>query len=565
MTAPTVTPNKFTIDKEERDRIIAECEAIWAETQRQQQQRRAVRLLAPIVRLWDGDWKICGLVHGYLTLEFGWKMNNTGTANMRLPLDHHIAKWVIDPYGRPNRNIHMTVDKDGARWGGRMKNFSIVKASDGHRYLDIEFLDDYEELKYYNVWSNPFTPAGFQFPKLFILAGPARYMLKLALFVNILRQQSSLWHLPSDPLDPASWAQGLTPWNWSKVVQPGSFLLDDSQWCIMHSRFKTWHDMAKPILQDAGLMVVTRRWLKGDPDPWPGAIMRNGQLIIDIVDKSGVFEQTALGGTVFGGMWRTVTKFGDNFVDEIVENVANPHVPVEYSLSKWLGTAPAQPWVVYHDGDISGIETSEYTMAPATAVQFNGGGKSAPGVNEAIETGIKLIGDLISSLFVGATGLGNIANTALQPLYKDVILAFYSFKHVLRAMQLGWDHYFEVFITNGGTGYTLSSIMAIRAAVWETKQRESLKADIADGAPYLVGDRGQGHFFLGDRIGIAPKGLPGGRVVVEQVTELSYSASREKTGWAVSLGDTEEKESPWDKSLRQIQDVFGMLHELQVM
>ena len=122
-----------------------------------------------------------------------------------------------------------------------------------------------------------------------------------------------------------------------------------------------------------------------------------------------------------------------------------------------------------------------------------------------------------------------------------------------------------MFITNGGTGYTLSSIMAIRAAVWETKQRESLKADIADGAPYLVGDRGQGHFFLGDRIGIAPKGLPGGRVVVEQVTELSYSASREKTGWAVSLGDTEEKEAPWDKSLRQMQDVFGMLHELQVM
>lgn len=558
MAAQTITP-------QQRQKILDECNAIWDTTLKQEAERRRKRLLAPVAKLWDGDWKICGLLHGALILRFGWKMNNTGTALVRLPLDHHLAKWVMNPYGRPNRNIHMTVDKDGARWGGRMKNFEIVKEDDGERYLDIEFLDDYEEVKYYNVWSNPFLPAGFQFPKVFVLAGPAKYMLKLALFVNILRQQSSLWHLPSDPLDPASWVNGLTPWNWSKVVQPGSFLLDDSQWAVMSSRFKTWHDMAKPILEDAGLMVVTRRWLKGDPDPWPGAIMRNGQLIIDIVDKSGVYEQTALGGTILGGMWRTVTKIGDNFVDEVVESVVNPQVPAEYTLSKWLGTAPAQPWVVYRDGDITGVKASSYVHAPATAIQFNGGGKSAPGVNEAIEMTVKIIGDIISTLFFGLVGLGSVANTALAPLYKDVILAFYSFKHVLRAMQLGWDTYFEIFITEGGTGYTLSAVMAIRAAVYKTRQRESVKADIADGAPYLVGDRGQGHFFLGDRIGIAPRGLPNGRVIVEQVSELTYSAERGHSHWKINIGDREEKESPWDKSLRQIQDIFGTLHEMGVM
>lgn len=555
----TAVKQTFTADD------LAECRAIWAESEKQKKQAEAIRRRQPLVRLWDGDWKTGAVVRGALRVSCRWVMNNTGSATVVLPPEHPLGEWIFDQSQRDTRNIHLTIDKDGARWGGRMKDARITRAEDGSRQIELTFLDDYEELKYLQVWSNPFTPAAFQAPRVFILAGPAKYMLKLALFVNLIRQNASLWHLPSDPLNPESWVRGLTPWNWPKVVMPGSILLDDSQWAVMHSRFKTWHDMAAPVLADAGLMVVTRRWLDGDPLPYPGAIMRNGQLMFDIVDKSGVFEQTALGGTLAGGLVRTVTKHADNLVDEIVTTVTNPVTPARYTVSSLLGTAPAQPWVVYRDGEGAGIESSEYVMTPATAVQVNGGGKSMPGVNEGIKTSIMLTGDLLSNIVFGMSGAGNIANTLLEPLYRDTILAFYSVHNVVRSTQAGWDHYFEVFADDGNQAYTLSAAMALRAAFWQTRSRESLQLDVGNGFPYLIGDDGQGDFFLGDRIGATVKGLPGGRVIVEQVQELEYEATRERSNWRASLGEPRDQESPIEMSLRQLQGVFGALHDIGVL
>lgn len=552
--------NVNLIDPDLRDETIAECLAIWEKAEREKAELDRKRKRHPIARIWDGDWKQGGVITGYLDLTYRWVMNNTGSANLKLPFDHHIAKWCLDHQRRGTLNIHMTVDKDGTRWGGRAKNVSIDRTSDGTKYVEVEFLDDYEEVKYYQVWPNPFTPAAFQFPKTFILAGPSRYMLKLSLFVNLMRQQSSIWHLPDDPLDPASWAQGLMPWNWSKVIQPGSFLMDDSQWCILHSRFKNWHDMAAPILEDAGLVVKTRRWLEGDELPYPGAIMRNGQLMIDIVDKAGVFEQTSHGGTIAGGLVRTITKHADNLVDEVVTTLTNPVVPAEYTVSKLVGTHPQWPWVVFRDG-VSGVESSKYTWTPATAVQFNGGGQSAPGVNEGIEMSVKLAGNLFFQTFTGIGGGGEIANTALEPLYKDVLLAFYSFKSVVRSARAGWDHYFEQFIQGGGTGYTLSAAMALRSAMWRTRTRESLQVDVGDGGSYLVGEQGQGHFFLGDRIGVAVDGLPDDRIIVEQVQEAEYTDARDKFGWKLKIGERSDQESPVEMSLRHLQSVFGALQE----
>ena len=53
------------------------------------------------------------------------------------------------------------------------------------------------------------------------------------------------------------------------------------------------------------------RYLPGDPLPWPGADLRYGTLVIDIVDKSGVLTGTSHGGTIFSGLQRTVVQFGE--------------------------------------------------------------------------------------------------------------------------------------------------------------------------------------------------------------------------------------------------------------
>jgi hypothetical protein len=53
-------------------------------------------------------------------------------------------------------------------------------------------------------------------------------------------------------------------------------------------------------------MVVCRRWLTGDPQPWPGFTPRHGALVIDIVDKSGYYSGTGTSGTIFDGLTRTI-------------------------------------------------------------------------------------------------------------------------------------------------------------------------------------------------------------------------------------------------------------------
>src|SRR5690606_35407098 len=126
------------------------------------------------------------------------------------------------------------------------------KDESGVHTLTATFLHDYENLKWYQVWSNPFLPAAAQFPRVWMVPGPARWALLTCLFVNILRDELSLWHVPDDPLDPSSWLDGLDMSNWAVVVKPLSFVEDmaaGTVWAVPNSRWKTWHDMAIDILE----------------------------------------------------------------------------------------------------------------------------------------------------------------------------------------------------------------------------------------------------------------------------------------------------------------------------
>lgn len=263
-------------------------ETIYQAALRHREAREAHRRQKPYVRLWDGDWVLRGRVAGEIEASFEWKLNEVGSGIIVLPATHHLAVWALDVWSRKTENIHVTADYRGARWGGRMQSVSLIKDTDGARRVEITFLHDLKELDHVMCWPNPFLPAGVQWPKHFVLAGPSRYMLKLLLFLNLIRLHGNFWQLPDNPLDPRTWFEGVTPWNWSIAVAPDSLLLDDSQWCILSSRMDTWREVADPILEDAGLMVECRRWLEGDEKPrgWIGPL-RNGQLIVDLVDKSG--------------------------------------------------------------------------------------------------------------------------------------------------------------------------------------------------------------------------------------------------------------------------------------
>ena len=528
--------------------------AAWEEGQAERDDRIVKRRTPPLVRVWDGDWNFISTVHGEISGSFQWEKNDTGAGELVLPVDHRVSAWVID-YRNRKKNVHITVDKDGARWGGRLRRFRMEKNTSGERILVMSFLHDYEEFKRLLMWSNPFLPASIQFPRVSILAGPSRWVLKTMLVMNLIRTQSSMWKLPNDPLDPSKWGSSFDMNNWSIVVKPSPLATDSSPWTIASSRFKTWHEMAEDTLGDAELMVECRRWLTGDPPPWPGANLRNGALVVDIVDKSGRWGDGAgTRGNIFTGIWNTITNIAGNGVDNEDAMIPVPDVVPEYERDGWLGTVPQRPYVTYRDGSITGVEAAEFVWEPSQTARVVGGGHSAPGVNEVMSAGIQMAGNLLGSMIFVPT-LGTVADALLRPLYEDTILAFMSIKSPIRSMESGWSRYEEFFAKGADRAYTLSSIIAMRAGFWETRERVSHELSVRDGAPWFIGENGEGHFFLGDRIASTIIGLPADQMVVEQVQSLTYQWDRDSMGWDIGIGDPRSGESGLDRLVRQISNL----------
>lgn len=545
----------------------AALDRIWDTATAAREQRAAARRQPPRIHLYDGNWTYRGQCMGMIDYSFEWKLNDTGAGQVTLPFDHHLARWAMAYWNRDTANIHVRVDKDGARWCGRLSEVRTEQDTEGVRTVVLGFLHDYEELKHITMWANPLAPAEAQFPKTFVLAGPAAYTIKLALFLNLVRLNMSLWSLPDDPLSFDGWTQGLDYKRWPIIVKPGSLLLDDSPWTILNSRFKIFDDVVRPALDDGRLMITLDRWFPGDPQPWPGAgLNRPGQLVVDVVDKSGWWGQTAIGGTIAGGLLRTGVELAEDLVDESRIHLQRYEDAEEYTLAGWLGIAPKQPWVVYRTNPPTATAaSSSFTWQPATVGQITVGGHSSPGVNEAISASTKLVFNIIGSFFL-QPGFGSIADGVLAPLYEDTLFAFMNAKNPLRTRRLGWSHYYENFADGADKAYTLSAIIALRSGFFDSRERTAHQMTIHDGAPYLVGDRGQGHFFLGDRVGGEIPGAPDGRVVVEQVTALTLAASAEAPHeWAITTGDPAADHDPLDYLIGRVRDLAAAAHDLGVI
>ncbi|MGW4120757.1 Gp37-like protein [Nocardia sp. NPDC004711] len=542
--------------------------ALYAQAQAGKQTRKKKRNARPLVRLWDGNWALRGICGAEISGDFKWLLNDSGTGTLVLPYDHYLAKWIMHADQRTTESVHVTVDHSGARWDGRMESATVKSDESGYTVVEVQFMHSYEEIKRLYVWSNPLTPAILQWPRDFILPGPSVWVLKTALFLQLLRVEGSLWALPDDPTDPRE-LNSLDQSNWPIVVAPSDLLNDGSLWTIFISRWKSFHNAAAATLAEAQIMVTTRRWLTGDPPAWPGASLRHGTLVVDFVDCSG-FEGTSQGGNLLTGLVHTVQVLANDFLEQTDVVLPDPNDPAEYRNPGWLGSLPSNPWVVYRQGEHTGVRTSEFTLFPTKAVQMLTGGHSAYGVNEGIGIAVQLAGDVAAAALLGevygAAAAGQIINTALYPLYKDTVGAWMSYKDATRAYNAGWSHYYEYFESSPDSAYSLSSLISLRAAMWKTRRFFTHKLTVTNGQPYTIGARGFGHFFLGDRIGSTVKGMPPGQIYVDQVTALELGWSRgDAPTWQVTIGSDKATEEPTAKALRLIANAMSEIHDLTVV
>ncbi|PEH74643.1 phage tail protein [Nocardia sp. FDAARGOS_372] len=548
-----------TVETIDFDQVFGEID----ERLRKDQERR---IRKPLVRIWDGDWNLVGEVHNEISAKFTLPENETGVGTIELPAQYYLSKWLTNHDDRLH-NVHVTVDKDGARWGGMLDDLEGYKDDTGRRVVKASFKSDYEHLKNILAYSNPFLPPEIQFPRLWILFGPAKWALKLTLFVNLLRLQGldGLWTLPDDPMDPEQWLD-LDQSNWQMVVAPTPIGTDHSQFAIISSRFKYMHDVAKRAVADAQLTWQPRRYLDGDEPPWEGANLKHGCLVWDLVDNSGWDTETSFGGNIFTGLVRAFTTIGSDGMTEGVDIIDDPTFPPEYSIPGWKGTIPRAPGIILRDGERTGIQSHSFHWKPATATEFVTGGHSMPGVNELISATINMVGDLVAAaLFIPP--VGGMADALLKPLYTDVFLAFMKWQDIGRAQKLGWSHYFETWCEGADRAYTLSALIALRTGMWRTREQTSHTVTVADGVENLrIGERGKGNAFLGTRIGTTVRdwGKPG-RVYVDRITELVLAWDRATTpAWTITVGHR-EPEDPVAKALEMLQDVMSIARDLGVL
>lgn len=500
--------------------------------------QRRLRDAPTQIRLWDGNWKLLDEIEGEYEHDFEFVNNDAGSGTLTLPIDHPSAELVVNTREWPTKSLYVTFDRDGARWSGRVTTFKVVTNAREDRKVELYLTHDYIKLKELLVWANPFLPAEVQFPKAWMLYGPARWAVTTTLFVNLLRKNNSLWMVPDDPLDLGQWFD-LDMSEWNIAVKPVKMLDDNSLTSVISSRFKTFHDCVLPVLEDAQLTIDCRRYLEGDPDPIPGKKLRHGCLVVDVQDKSGWNKQTSFFGNTKNGLIRQIRRIGSDGLTEGLDTVPRVENPAEYSDSSFKGTMPEAPWVVLEHGEETGVEATEFEYTPPGASQFVTGGSSMPGVNEALKASMIGLGGLLGSLVGFQSQMGSVAEAILEPLYSDVFAAFMAHKQHDRIKEQGWDYPYEYWVDGSDKAYTLSALSALRKAKYETRERFACSVTMNNGAPYWVGPRGHGDFFVGDRVAVHALGMAEDELFVEQVESVRYSSSPDERDWEITVGKPE--------------------------
>lgn len=586
-------------------KTLAESESLYRLIQQRHAKMELERLRPPRAELYDGDYRLRGEIAGELLLEFEFIENETGVTTLQLPLDHYLAQWVMNHRGRAKRNVHIVIEKQGARWSGCMDHYRVVKEKSGAWYLEVIFRHDFEQTKHIRVWCNPFLRPELQFPKVWIIFGPAKWCLLVTLFVNLLRLETSLWTLPDDPTDLNEWmGPSFNPATWRNIVKPFPFIKDNTPVTMVFSRFGTFYDTAKKILEDHQLTLTCRRYLK-DRDPHPFADvrvewgiplledllenvpLRHGCLVWDIEDNSGWGTETAFGGSWLTGFVRALVFLTSDGQVEGVDVFSGDYTyPGEYYTPGFMGTSPRAPWVVFEEGPLTGITSSEFSYYEATDTSFLAGGSSAPGINEGISALINIGGDVLTSFINSALAsvavfgvaidlppLGGLMDAVAQPLYTDVFGAFMEIP-TLRASgmklpisgledintSLGDFHYYEAMAEGTMKAFTISAFAAIIAEIHRTRTRTAHTLTVSDAAPYIFGEKGYGHCWIGHRVGTSVLGYPiPHQLFAERIKKLKYRIDKDgPSGWQVEIG-YRETQNPALKFLEEIKRFNGAM------
>lgn len=560
---------------------LADIPAMRAECQERRAQYDFLRRTPPLIRLWfnkpdsSAGLALQGRANDTIGGDFPWKQNQSQGGQLRLRIDHHLARWLISIPEDDNakKNVVITVDHMGGakRWSGLLKNWKVVTKQRIH-YLEVNFVDDLQFLQFMLGPPNPALPIPlFQFPRYLPIFGPSKWAISVLILMNLIRLEGHPWNLPDDPFAVDQY-DSLFDWtDWQVFIKCKPFDLDDSSlWTILATRMNRMDTVIADALDDAQLTLTYRRILTvdGETSPIDGVPeIRNGALVLEVVDNSGYYgaNGTGTGGGIAGGLARSVAQFLAGFVEDIRVLVTDDETiwPDEYYQANYRGTVPPYPWVTVRDSRYSQIDTSELTWAPATAVSVIVGGDN-PLVDNLARLTIESIAALIGYFLLGGfSGLGSIVADVVMPFLTGTIFAWLQWTNNTRAHNLGWVHLWEVFQTGAdNNAWSLSAIAALRAGFESTRSETTHQFSIRFGGEYLPGM----DYDIGNRIASMAAHVTD-RLFVDQVEDMKLSwdfQSGKYYGWDTGVGKGKAAMSQAERSARLLSKALTTIQNIGV-
>ncbi|WP_124712913.1 hypothetical protein [Mycolicibacterium nivoides] len=536
----------------------------------------SMRKAHPLIRIWINDPEnshgaVCvGRVDFTDTIKgsFPFKNNTATQGVLQIRDDHYIALFLkrLPQDERYQKNVMITVDFYGGakRWSGLLDKWNIKTTEDGAKYFEMTFQDDLTYLQYLLCPPNPFLPIPvFQFPRMFMLAGPSKWAISMLILLNLLRVEGNLWELPDDPFDPEEWDQILDWSDWQVHIKGSPWLVDDSSmWTFLSARMNPVDAVIADALDDCQLTMNYRRVLTDDGEVADGLMgiadgtrVKNGALVFEVVDNSNAhaFDGTFLSGTVIDGFARSLITYGGGFVEDVFNQVGEDSTlhPDEYYQSGWLGTIAKQPWLVIRDSEWTPITSSDMSWGPSKNVSVVVGGDN-PAADAIAKLIIETTGALIGYfLLAGFSGLGSIAADVIMPFLVGTIAAWLQWKNTGRANALGWMHYWELYQAGAeNNSWSLAALSALRGGFLVGKSETTHLVALHDSwaIPGL-------HFDVGHRIGTTVDS-PGVQDIVwvnqveEMVAEWDNSGDGQPYAWVIKAGKSQRNMSIGERLAR---------------
>jgi hypothetical protein len=548
----------------------------------------------PLMRLWDKNMVYVGQIAQERSVMVEEAMADSGAGNIVIRRDNWLSDFMLFDR-RAEEDLHITIDPIPTapdwrtRWGGKVMACNAKRDSEGLHTVELELISNREHLKHLLAGANPIFPPEVQLPKMWILPWNCRTALSITMFINLARQFFPFLSIPTNIFNPGAWVgsglSGILPTAWPIQVQFVNPLTDQSRFTVYTSRWTDMHTTTAQLLEDCGCMIRAYTWLTEDttgphPEleiglkdiPFVGGVLdtiadgaglpdslddlarplRNC-VVMAVEDKSGTTGPT---GTLLDGVIKLAAATADDLITETIYPVDKDADGVTDPFFRKLTlTAPEPPWVVFRDGEYSGIVESQRSLHAGTAKTIMVGSKSPGWVNQLQTFGIKYgLARLSEAIELGLREKVPPGTPGLEEVYQgqldDTLLAWERFTDPRRALRVGDFGFLEHFEQGSGSAYTIAAVLDLRAGHWKTRSYTSYKTTVRNGAPYLAGF----DFHLGDRLGFEM----GNVIHVDQCTAIRHSWDNDKPITVeLSIGNDKAEEDPVGVAMRTLAGLWN--------